>query len=435
MNRIEMYASSTHLKTGLHRVIAVSHALTQPLVTGQATAWWYLLRDEVQERARTHTLALDDLAEVYAQDSVVRVVDAARESLSLPSLDRAALASAFRAALISGKAHRAHMGRDVYGASNKNLWDIVCRDFGVAMIARYGHTLGDEPVPIDQSRPASEALSALRTLVAFDTGPEGSGHDACVDWLTTRLISLGFSVETLGRERGQPLILARREARGCNGHVALYGHYDVSPCGSAHTWRFPPHELTAAEGRLFGRGVADNKGPLACRLAALGALTVAPALTYMIQGEEETGSSVAAEYLPEVIKALQPTIWLDETGYHDHQDGTMRLLSRVMGPDEASHAPDAALDELLRALRGLASRWGVAARHECRGLNKNLVESGCPFTRNLPLGARYLAVGVNDSRARIHGRDESVPEWTFPLHVASLDLIFQWADRQSRSFD
>jgi hypothetical protein len=96
------------------------------------------------------------------------------------------------------------------------------------------------------------------------------------------------------------------------------------------------------------------------------------------------------------MRDLRPTLWLDETGYHDHEDGTLRLLGRTIGEDDASLPPDAALDDLLRALRGLASRWGVAARHERRGLNKNVVEGGCPFNHALP-GARYLAVGVNDS--------------------------------------
>ncbi|MBK8593674.1 MAG: hypothetical protein IPN77_32115 [Sandaracinaceae bacterium] len=82
---------------------------------------------------------------------------------------------------------------------------------------------------------------------------------------------------------------------------------------------------------------------------------------------------------------------------------------------------------------GLASRWGVAARHERRGLNKSVVEGGCPFNRALPEGARTLAVGVNDSGARIHGLNESLPGWTFPLHAAELDVIFRWVGRAARS--
>ena len=217
-----------------------------------------------------------------------------------------------------------------------------------------------------------------------------------------------------------------------DGHLVLYGHYDVTPFGREQKWTHPPRTLTVEGGRLFARGVGDNKGPLACRLAALSAIDSTPALTWLIQGEEETGSVVAHALLPVVMENLRPTLWLDETGYHDHEDGTLRLLGRSVGPHETSHPPDAALTNLLRALRALASRWGISARHECRGLNKTFVEGGCPFNHSLPEGARYLAIGVNDSQARIHGLNESLPGWTFPLHAAELDVIFHWVDRTAR---
>ncbi len=429
MNRIQFYASSTHLKYGLHRVLAVAHALTQPVPPGETTAWWDLLDADERDRARTHSLPTDVLARIFARDGVRAMLDAARFALGLSALDHAAVQAAFKVAIISGKAHRAHLGRDVYGSSNKGLWDLVCAEFGRAAADRWGATLGDDPVPRSESRPSDEALDALRTLTAFDTSPDGTDHDACVEWLFGRLTALGFTVDVLGRDRGRPLVVAHREARGLDGHLVLYGHYDVTPFGREQKWTHPPRELTVADGRLFARGVADNKGPLACRLAALAELDASPALTWLIQGEEETGSPVAHALLPGVMRDLRPTLWLDETGYHDHEDGTLRLLGRTMGADDASDPPDAALMDLLRALRGLASRWGIAARHECRGLNKNVVEGGCPFNHALPEGSRYLAIGVNDSGARIHGLNESLPGWTFPLHAAELDVIFRWVNR------
>lgn len=433
MNRIQMYASSTHLKHGLHRALAVSHALTSQVEPGEAAAWWSLLEPDEQERGRLHALPLDALARICARDLVRALLDAGRAVVGLPALDHEAVQTAFKVAIISGKAHRAHMGRDVYGSSNKGLWDLVCGDFGRAVADHYGPTLGDDPVPLAESVPSDEALNALRTLTAFDTSPKGDGHDDCVEWLASRLGALGFTVEALGYDRGRPLVVAHREARGLDGHLVLYGHYDVTPFGREQKWAHPPRELTVADGRLFARGVADNKGPLACRLAALAALESAPALTWLIQGEEETGSAVARALLPNVMRDLRPTLWLDETGYHDHENGTLRLLGRTMGQDDASLPPDAALTDLLRALRCLASRWGIAARHECRGLNKNVVEGGCPFNHALPEGARYLAVGVNDSGTRIHGLNESLPGWTFPLHAAELDVIFRWVGRTAGS--
>ena len=194
MNRIQMYASSSHLKHGLQRVIAVSHTLTEPVLPGVSTSWWTSLPAELQEGARTHSLPLDALARVYALDSTRQGLDAARARLGLSALDHSTVAKAFRVAIISGKAHRAHMGRDVYGSSNKGLWDLVCADFGEAVAGFFGLSLGDDPVSTASSTLAPEAEELLRTLVAFDTSPQGPDHDACVAWLRACLEALGLPV-------------------------------------------------------------------------------------------------------------------------------------------------------------------------------------------------------------------------------------------------
>lgn len=430
MNRIEMYSSSSDLRGGLQRVLAVAHGLSEPMPDGETIRCWPGVGDEPAKTAPRHQTSLDQLSAIFAQPSVREMLDDVHARFELPAVDHDLAQRAFRAAIISGRAHRAHLGRDIYGVSNKTVWDLLCAPLGEAIASRFGRALGESAIDRSQSRPSEPALRNLEGLLAFDTSPTGNGHEGCVEWLTERLILLGFQVEIARRGSGRPLVVARRHGRGLGGHVVMYGHYDVVPIRREERWQHPPRELTDDGERLFARGVADNLGPLACRLAAVSSLSESPALTWIIQGEEETGSRVAHALLPELIAAMEPaTLWLDETGYHDVDDGTLRLLARVIAGEDGSRSPDRPLDELLRALRALASRWGVGARLETRGLNKNLVEGGCPFNRNIPEGARYLAVGVNDSAARIHRTDESVPQWTFPLHVAELEVIFRWAGR------
>lgn len=432
MNRIEMYSSTSDLKHGLHRVLAVAHALTRPLTAGETSRWWWMLDEDERDLGRDHRLGLEALARVFGRAPVREMLDVARRELRLAPVDHDAIGRAFRAASISGRAHTAHAGRDVYGASNKQVWDLVCSDFGRAVSERYGGSLGEGPRSISRASAPSNEVHALRELMAFDTTPAGTDHVRCVEWLETALGGLGFDTTRLASSTPHPLIVARRAARGLAGHVVLYGHYDVTPLGPSERWAHPPDELTETDGRVFGRGVADDKGPLAVRITALRELAATPALTWIIQGEEEIGSPIAHAVLPDVMASMQAELWLDETGYHDHQDGTLRLLGRTIGPGDASAPVDREQEDLLRGLAGLASRWGVGARHELRGLNKNVVDGGCPFNRNLPIGARYAALGVNDSRARIHAPDESIPTWTFELHRAELDVVFRWADRVAR---
>ncbi|MFP2905799.1 M20/M25/M40 family metallo-hydrolase [Pyxidicoccus sp. 3LFB2] len=279
--------------------------------------------------------------------------------------------------------------------------------------------------------PLPMTREVLEALLAFDTSPEGKDHLACVSWLREQLEALGFVCRLHRPLPGAPALLeAHRPARGLEGHVVLYGHYDVTPFRGSAGDRAT---LVEARGRWFAHGVSDNKGPLAARLIALRGIQQSPALTWFIQGEEETGSAVASQVFGERLRGLAAGLWLEETGYHDFEDGTLRLIACRLGADGVeSLAPDEPMQELLTALRLRAERWGIQTRQEVRKLNKAAVKGGCPFHRSLPPGARYLALGINDSRSHAHGVDESVPLWTFPLHAEQLQDVFHWVDRGAR---
>ena len=49
----------------------------------------------------------------------------------------------------------------------------------------------------------------------------------------------------------------------------VYGHYDVQPSAPDELWLTPPFEPTIRDGRLFARGVSDNKGQIFAALAAI----------------------------------------------------------------------------------------------------------------------------------------------------------------------
>jgi acetylornithine deacetylase/succinyl-diaminopimelate desuccinylase-like protein len=52
-------------------------------------------------------------------------------------------------------------------------------------------------------------------------------------------------------------------------HVIIYGHYDVQPADPLNLWKTPPFEPTIIGNRIYGRGAADNKGPLMTNIAAV----------------------------------------------------------------------------------------------------------------------------------------------------------------------
>lgn len=134
---------------------------------------------------------------------------------------------------------------------------------------------------------------------------------ACADWLCGLLKSGGFAAE-VAETGGHPAVLARGPAVPGRPTVLVYGHYDVQPEDPAGLWTSPAFEPSVRDGRVFARGATDNKGQiLAHVLGAIGMLreegTLPVNLVFLVEGEEETGSTNLAE----VIRARRSELRCD----------------------------------------------------------------------------------------------------------------------------
>lgn len=102
---------------------------------------------------------------------------------------------------------------------------------------------------------------------------------------------------------GAPAVIATRAARNGRPTVLLYAHHDVQPPGDDDQWNTPPFQPTLIDGRLYGRGAADDKAGIVAHLTALKALAIATegdidlGISLFIEGEEEAGSPSFRNFL------------------------------------------------------------------------------------------------------------------------------------------
>ncbi len=153
---------------------------------------------------------------------------------------------------------------------------------------------------LPQLRADLEALARIPSvsLQSYD-GFDPASLDRSAEAVAALLRREGLDVEIL-REGGMPAVLGHVDGPPGAPTVTLYAHHDVQPPGDPGEWQSDPWVPTERGGRLYGRGVADDKAGIVAHLAALrahaGALPVS--VTVFVEGEEETGS----ESLPAILE-------------------------------------------------------------------------------------------------------------------------------------
>jgi acetylornithine deacetylase/succinyl-diaminopimelate desuccinylase-like protein len=148
------------------------------------------------------------------------------------------------------------------------------------------------------------------------------GIDTCAELVATMLQEQGFQAEVVPTA-GHPLVFGEEYGRSRK-TLLFYLHYDVQPPEPLELWHSPPFQLDRRDGKLFARGVSDDKGHIICRLAALAALRHVMGelpcnVKFVIEGEEEIGSPSMTSFVEENQERLAADGCIWEFGSVDHR--------------------------------------------------------------------------------------------------------------------
>lgn len=175
-----------------------------------------------------------------------------------------------------------------------------------------------------------ESIDELSRLVAQPSvSAQNWGLRECASLVGEQLKLRGFKVE-IDETGGAPVVFAERAGKS-EKTLIIYNHYDVQPAEPLELWETPPFVPTLRDGKLYGRGVSDDKAHITSRLFAIDALLAEDGnlpcrVKWVVEGEEEISSVHLHSYVEKHQKKLAADACIWEFGGVDHQERPNQAL-------------------------------------------------------------------------------------------------------------
>lgn len=184
----------------------------------------------------------------------------------------------------------------------------------------------------------TNAAEFVARVMDYVRHPSISAHDIGIrkvaGMLVAHLEDLGFEAG-LVETPGHPFVLGRFDVDPAKPTVLLYGHYDVQPPDPLEAWISPPFEPALRDGRIWARGIGDNKGQHFAQLLAIETHlkvhgTLPCNVIFLLEGEEEIGSPQIADFVKQNADQLQADLVVTSDGPL-HESGQPVITFGVRG--------------------------------------------------------------------------------------------------------
>lgn len=229
---------------------------------------------------------------------------------------------------------------------------------------------------LDATRGARhESYLELLRIPSISTLPEHARDCArAADWIAAELTRIGFEHVEASPTAGHPIVYADWLHADGAPTVVVYAHYDVQPVDPIELWETAPFDPFIRDGRVVGRGAADDKGQVHMHLRAFEALFAARGplpvnVRIVFEGEEESSSANLAGWLRANGDRLAcDAVVISDTGFFEGNRPALCVALRgllytqidVVGPSTDVHSggfgglvenPANALAQIIAALK------------------------------------------------------------------------------------
>jgi acetylornithine deacetylase/succinyl-diaminopimelate desuccinylase-like protein len=173
-----------------------------------------------------------------------------------------------------------------------------------------------------------EELSILAAQPSVST--QNWGLVECAQLVKSMLEKRGFQVELISKNDSTPVVYGYLKGKS-DKTLLIYNHYDVQPVEPLDLWETPPFEPQVRDGKLFGRGVNDDKGHITSRLFAIDAILAVDGempcnIKWVMEGEEETTSNALGEVVRADPHKFAADVCIWEFGGVDDQERPLQYL-------------------------------------------------------------------------------------------------------------